>query len=242
MAARLRDPGGPGGFTLIELVIAMACVGLVVGGIALSVNTAINVWNRSAEAADLNQEARAVLELISRDLRGVYFGLDGQTGYLMELAPEATGPGSGVEALELATYGAAVERVGFLSREVWKDWDLLSLPPISDYLAVRYQWLDETSHRVAGLYRLTAPAPMAREEDEAEEPPIFVTEELVSPAVTRLQFDYYDGEEEEWVDSWDSSDPSLRRHPLLAVRVLLSLKDARGREHDFETIVPISVH
>jgi len=231
------------GFTLLELVIAMACVGLVAGGIALSISTCIKVWNRSAESAELNQEARAVMETISRDLRGVYFGLDRQTGYLIgQGAGEA---GGDVEVIELATHGGAVERFTLLPDDLRQEWDLWGRPPLTDYLAVRYEWLKETSDQVAGLYRMTSPVPFSAtvtEEAAAEEQPAesdLVNRELLSTDVSDLRFQYYDGEEDEWLDSWDSTDPAARGHPLWAVWVEMTLKDARGRKHVFETTVPI---
>jgi len=240
------------GFTLLELVIAMACVGLVAGGIALSISTCINVWNKAGEAAELNQEARAILELVSRDLRAVYFGLDQETGYLIEQSSQqqTEGPQPAlpkIETLELATHGSALERFTLLPDELRGDWDLAARPPLTDYVEVSYQWVGETTDRVAGLYRMTSAVPFSGakptgEEEAAQEaePVGLISQELISPSVSELQFEFYDGKDEQWVADWDSR--ANTGHPLWAVWVELKVKDARGRDHAFETTVPIPVY
>ncbi len=245
------------GFTLLELMIAMACVGLVAGGITLSISTCINVWNKAGEAAELNQEARAILELISRDLRAVYFGLDQETGYVIAQAsqsgetagsPSISGEAAGaqVASLELATHGSALERFTLLPDELRGDWDQATRPPLTDYVEVSYRWVEETTDRVAGLYRMTSAVPFAGakptagEETEEAEPAGLISQELISSSVSGLQFKFYDGKDEKWLDAWDSR--TEKGHPLWAVWVELKVKDARGRDHAFETTVPLPVY
>jgi len=235
----------------------MACVGLVAGGITLSISTCINVWNKAGEAAELNQEARAILELVSRDLRTVYFGLDRKTGYLIAQGSQPGGgvgsplpPGEAAEApvetLELATHGSALERFTLLPDELRGDWDQAARPPLTDYVEVSYRWVEETTDRVAGLYRMTSAVPFsgakptAGEETEEAEEVGLISQELISPSVSELQFKFYDGKDEQWVEAWDSR--TAKGHPLWAVWVGLKIKDARGRDHAFETTVPLPVY
>ncbi len=234
------------GFTLLELVIAMACVGLVAGGIALSITTCINVWNRSAESAEIQQEARALLEMISRDLRGLYLGLDQRTGYLVEMEGVQVERGSRVDTFELSTHGYAPERFALLPDDMRQSWDPAARPPLTDYVAVRYEWREETSDQPAGLYRVTSAVPSSEAaaegapegEGAASEDIAVISRQLISTSVVGLELSYYDATDETWVDAWDSTaDPN---RVLLDVSVKLTLRDARGRNHVFRTTVPIS--
>jgi len=234
------------GFTLLELVIAMACVGLVAGGIALSITTCIKVWNRAGESAELQQEARALLEMISRDLRCLYLGLDQRTGYLMELGDVQVKGGSKVDAFELSTHGYAPERFALLPDDIREEWNLTPRPPLTDYVAVRYQWEEETSDQPAGLYRVVSAVPFsgaaaeAREEEETASDIAVISRQLISTSVSGLELSYYDATDEAWTDTWDST--VTPDHVLWAVWVKLTLKDARGRRHVFKTTVPISAY
>lgn len=215
------------GFTLLELTIAMTFVGLLASGIVISISTCLNVWTRSVESADLNQEARAVMEMVSRDLRGCYLGLVQTTGYFTG-SPAKPG-GVQFDTIEFTTQTSDLSRFALLPDEM-RSQKQESRPPISDYVAVHYGW--RTGQGVDGLYRTTwvSPGAMGEKRGGAE------SSELVSTALTSLRFRYFDGAE--WDDSFDSSTRS--NNPPIAVSVSLTLRDARGQEREFQTVVPIT--
>jgi prepilin-type N-terminal cleavage/methylation domain-containing protein len=226
--------GGQRGFTLLELTVAMSFVALLAGGIVLSISTCLKVWRRSLEAADLNQEARAVLETISRDVRGATLGPDRSSG-LFQLTPAAQGYPP-FDVLELSTESSSVSRLGLLPDELLPA-DQESRPPVTDYVQVRYEWHEAEPGSPAGLYRTITPvpAPVIR----GTQPPLIAptNAELISTSVTQLRFRCYDNAE--WFDEWDAP---VRRDRLPAVVLVeLAILDQRQREHEFHTLVPIAV-
>jgi len=211
----------------------MSFVALLAAGITLSISTCLNVWQRSVETADLNQEARAVIELLSRDIGGTYLGLERQAGYLVGL-PAEEGERA-VDTLVVCTESSSLSRAALLPEELRASWDLGTHAPVTDYVAVKYEWLPPAEEAPEGLYRTTQLVPRGY----ATTPAGFVSgemaPELISEAVVALRFRYFDGKQ--WVDVWVTTeeDPRLPR----AVSIELVLRDARESDHVYQTIVPI---
>ncbi|MDH4179733.1 MAG: prepilin-type N-terminal cleavage/methylation domain-containing protein, partial [Armatimonadota bacterium] len=138
------------GFTLLEMTVAMSFVGLLAAGITLTISTCLNVWQRSVEAAELNQEARAVMELLSRDIGGTYLGLERMTGYLVgSSAAEGEPP---VDALVVCTE-SSISRAALVPQELQATWSPERHPPVTDYVVASYQWLPAAEEAPEGLYR-----------------------------------------------------------------------------------------
>jgi len=222
------------GFTLLELTIAMTFVALVATGIAVSISTCLKVWQRSLAAAELNQEARAVMQMLSRDIRGAHVGLRRDAGYFW--GTPAGSSGSSIDTLELCTESSAPSRAALLPDEVRGEWDQAARPPLSDYVGVRYEERAADGDEPAGLYRMAYVVPGADPDlpDELGLEP--TSTELVSRSVVGLRFEYLDGEE--WTGSWETN-PEDTRLPR-AVAIELTLRDERERDHAYQTIVPIA--
>lgn len=222
-----------GGFTLLELTIAMMFVVLLAGGITLTISTSLNVWRRSQEAGDLNQEARAVMELLARDVRGAYLGVDKNVGYFFGM-PAAEGQRAS-DTLELCTGSSALVRAALAPDENRDQWGEQIRPPLTDYVAVRYEFLASTASGREGLYRTTWAVPIFEWALEEGPPDTPMNIELVSEAATDLRFEYFDGEE--WVDYWETTEESIELPQ--AVGIELTLLDARDNEHVYRTTVSI---
>lgn len=221
------------GFTLLELTIAMSFVAALVGGIALTVSTALKVWDRSQEIAEINQEARSVFEVLSRDLRGAYLGLTNNGGYFLG------GVGSQhlntSQSFEFTTESSSLTRLALLPPTDIEDWDLeteVLPPPVTDFVAVRYSVIEATPDMSPGLYRLTwaAPTPEWVEERRSESEAFRI--ELISPSVNSVRLWYFDGEE--WLSAWTTDERNLRLPNAIAVE--LTLLDKQGNKHSYETI------
>jgi len=253
---------GRRGFTLIELVVAMTFVALLASGIVISISTALKVWKRTAEANELHQEARAVMELLSRDLRCAYLGLDHQAGFFLGGAPgESETP---MDALYFTTQSTSAAETGLLPDDVLKDWDPQQEPPVTDLVGVRWEWHEGTADAPQGLYRVTSVMPQLEvSEDESTAATGEVSWELVSDAVEELSFKYFD--DGSWSTSWDSTgsafdttkkvgeqDTSTQVHRLpQAVAIEFVLRDPSAREnvprggvskdeqHTFRTVVTL---
>ncbi len=221
-----------GGFTLIELVLAMTFVALLAGGIVISISTALKAWKRVAEANELNQEARAVMELMARDLRGTYLGLQRDTGFFLGLPAETSG--APIDSLYFTTQSSAAARVGLLPEEVLEDWDQTMEAPVTDLAGVFWGWEEGTTgpgRQPGGLYRTTYVMPVLEQEEEEAQESLVVTgevgSELVSEAVEELRLEYYDGES--WGTEWDSRERE-NRAPLAAA-IEFVLRDRREGEN-----------
>ncbi|MFB3880239.1 MAG: type II secretion system protein GspJ [Armatimonadota bacterium] len=228
------------GFTLLELTIAMSFVGVLIGGIALSITTCLNVWDRSRETADLNEEARAVIEVMSRDIRGAYLGLHRRGGYFLAtpgVARTQLGP-----SLEFTTESSTVTRAALSPEAVGPASQ--AGPPTTDYVAVRYQLLDAKQVERPGLYRLSWASPRADwlEAAPAEEQAMAV--ELISEAITDLRLRYWDGGQ--WRDEWETTADNLRLPDAVAVELTIALTrlDDRNRpygasEHVYQSVISV---
>lgn len=227
---------GGGGFTLLELTIAMMFVALLASGITLTISTSLNVWRRSQETAERNQEVRGVMELLARDIRGAYLGLDKDAGYFIGLAAE--GQEAPLDVLELCTESSEVVRAALAPDERRDEWGPDLRPPVTDYVAVRYEHRPEYDGAPGGLHRTTWAAPVAEWglTDEIERTPL--SSELISEAVTGLRFEYFDGDN--WLSAWQTTEEE--RVLPHAVSIELTLSDVRGDEHVYRTIVSIPAH
>jgi len=221
------------GFTHLELTIAMSFVAALVGGIALTVSTAFKVWDRSQEIAELNQEARAIFEVLSRDLRGAYLGHTKRGGYFLGGADSQHPDAS--QSFEFTTESSSLTRLALLPPDEIEVWDLeteVLPPPITDFVAVRYLLMEATSDMNPGLYRLTwaAPTPDWVEERRSESEAFRI--ELISPSVNSVRLWYFDGED--WLGSWTTSEQNLRLPKAIAAELILL--DEQGNKHHYETI------
>ncbi len=57
-----------GGFTLIELLVALAIFSVVAVSLGAAFHNGLGAWEKGRKSADLDQEARAVLEQMGREL------------------------------------------------------------------------------------------------------------------------------------------------------------------------------
>jgi hypothetical protein len=226
----------------------MTFVGLLAAGIVITISTALRVWNRAMRMADLQQEARAVTGLLSRDIRGAYLGLPPDvTGYFLG-STEETGvtaqAAPPIDTLELTTESSSLAEVALLPDEVREDWDQQVRPPVTDMVGVRWEWLAADGGQPEGLYRVTSVVPSAEPEINLDTGAEVgqVTEELISTQVQELRFRYYDGEA--WQESWDWRETG--NSLPLAVSIELVMREeqtgvpGRAQDYTFQTAVPIA--
>jgi type II secretory pathway pseudopilin PulG len=69
---RVRATGRCVAFTLVELLTSIAILLILVGMLTVTFNTASNTWRAAEREVERFQDARAALDLISRDLQQVY--------------------------------------------------------------------------------------------------------------------------------------------------------------------------
>jgi hypothetical protein len=219
----------------------MTFVIVLAGGIALSISTCVNVWRRAQEMAELNQEARAVSEVLSRDVRGAYLGLTRTGGYFLGTAGYGSdqlptdAEAASDELLEFSTESSAMTRLALMPRDESDPALSEDHPVTSDFVVVRYIMHDPTGDEPGGLWRLTWVAP--RPEWLDEPPPVeeAVSVEPISESVVGLRLAYYDGES--WISDWRTSEQG--NHLPKAVAVEMKLLDSHEKEHVYQSVIPV---
>ncbi len=218
-----------GGFTLLELLIAMTFAVLLATGIVLSITTALRVWKLTTEQNDLQQEARTIMDLVTHDVRNCYMGIS-RTGFFIGGVPSDqvdTTPPTPTDPLFLTTQSTSGEQTSFLPEEVQQQWDQTVERPISDLMAVNWQWFDATTgaaeDQPPGLYRTTQIVqinnPDNQPTDEYGASLGVVSTALISDRVKSLHLRYYDGQQ--WLDSWDSRQQQFRAPQQVSVELEL---------------------
>jgi hypothetical protein len=215
-------------------MVALTFVALLAAGIVLSLTTALRVWRLTTEQNELNQESRAIMELLTRDLRGAFLGNSRDGGFFLGGVPESKRgvavtqyPNqTPVDPLFFTTDSSSANEVSLLPEEVQQQWDQQEEPPTSDAMAVRWEWREAATGQeaqAAGLYRTTAvilsPEPESFISEQTGELSGQVSSELISESVRGLRFRFYDGEQKQWVGYWDSRDPWDSQRPTQWRRV-----------------------
>ncbi len=177
------------------------------------------------------------MDLITQDLRGSYVGM-ARTGFFIGGVPPdqlETTSATPTDPLFLTTQSTSGEQTSFLPVDVQQQWDQTVERPITDLIAVNWQWQDASTlagDQPPGLYRTTQIVEMNNPDnqptDQYGEPLGVVSSELVSDRVKSLHFRYYDGQQ--WLDNWDSRQQAL--HAPQQVSVELELLDPTERANE----------
>jgi general secretion pathway protein J len=102
MTMRARRPAGAGGFTLLELLIALSIVGALLAIAFGGLRVALAAWARGEDRAEVHQHARGVAQILGRSV-GAAYPYKGALGEAPEQRLLFLGSGS---RLELVTQAA----------------------------------------------------------------------------------------------------------------------------------------
>lgn len=178
MKAPAEPPAWPDrarrGFTLLEILVALALVGLVLVGLNTFIFSMGELWGRRSEARLFDQHVRAVSRFLERELR--------RAVWPPELAPDP----AGISVREVRSRSGSS---GPLLRFELRDgsrliaWPGQPLPEVVCALAVR----DGSGLVLLWQSRL--------ETRFGDDPP---RETVISPLVTAIQYDYYEPDSRSW--------------------------------------------
>ena len=179
---RILSSRARAGFTVIEILVSLALVGLVLVGLNTFLFSMGELWGRGSDTRLFDQHVRAVSRFLERELRSAAW----------PPAVPAGIPGLKAEEIKVQS-GISGPLLTFELREgsrlfVWPEH---SLPDVVCALAVRDG---------AGLLLLWH---SRLESDFENDPP---RETVLSPFVTALQYEYYDADFKSW-----RSETNLRR-------------------------------
>ena len=174
--------GRRGGFTLLEILLALALVGLVLVSMNTFVFSMGELWGRNTDQRLFDQHARAVTRFLEHELRSAAFPPAGQPGTDAIVAKEVR-PQSGMTE-NLLTFELP-EGSRLLT------WPERPLPEVMCSLQVRER---------EGLLMLWHSRLEKRFADEAPR------ETVISPMVSAMTYDYFDATFKTW-----KNEPQLRR-------------------------------
>lgn len=169
-----RGGGARRGFTLLEILVSLALVGLVLVGLNTFIFSMSELWGRRSESRLFDQHVRAVSRFLERELRRAVWPPEvapGQEGVRVREVRPRTGSSGPLVRFELRDGSRLL---------VWPD---RPLPEVVCALAVR----DGAGLVVLWQSRL--------ETRFGDDPP---RETVISPLVTAIQYDYYDAEARSW--------------------------------------------
>ncbi len=221
------------GFTLLEILVATAILGIIMLTIYGVLSRAVAAKNHSEERADLYAAGREAVLKMADELEGALPPAAGHgIGFIGTSGTERV-PTDGVQFAVVIRrlYGPSQTRGG----RALVSYSLDPLPDTPNLFALRRQ-----------EQLLTEPAP---EETDSEDPDAETSSEPLAIAaylldqVAGLRFRYLDPQTGEWVDSWDTTadlKPGQVAQSLPgAVEVTVFLADDSGGIHDFGTIVDL---
>jgi general secretion pathway protein J len=224
------------GFTLLEIMVATAILGIVLTAVYGVLSRAIYAKNHSEERADLYAAGRETVLRMADELEGALPpNATGTIGFL-GVAGNDRVPTDAVQFVVVIrrAFGAAQNRGG---RAVVS----YSLDPLKDtpnLYALRRQ---EQLLIDPSLENQDADSDAANATDEPA-PPSASAAYLIDQ-VAGLRFRYLDPQSGEWTDAWDTSAVRPGQQGLEslpgAVEITLFLADAQGGVHDFATIVDL---
>lgn len=207
-------PGNGNGFTMVELLIAISILAMILITIYAAFQGTIKVIRTGSRGADNYQHLRLAIESIRRDLVCAFIP-PGEEGVLKGIDNDSGG--SDMDSIDFVTASNLMADPGEDRRE-------------SDICEVGYFISDEHEGVLVRRVDLTVdsnPFSGGRLEPIAEK-------------VVALNFQYYDAEEDKWLDSWDpeaeEENEQIKGLPPI-VWVEVTVVDAEGKEHTSSTSV-----
>lgn len=239
-----RRPTGPGGFTLLELLLAIVIVALVLASVYGALSRTGNSKEIAEERAELFSNGRQAVLKMASDVEGALPPRSGDRIYF-----RSTGGAGGNPSMEFVT----MNRGGFGVNRVRPGRVLVaySLDPIAghrDAFALRRE-----EYLYAAMLAEADGIELPPPEDGEEAPPAAqatylldcpnVADEFNLPGscmqVTGMRLRYYDEVARDWRDEWDSTQAAMLERLPAAVEIALFVADRDGHPEEFGTIVDL---
>jgi prepilin-type N-terminal cleavage/methylation domain-containing protein len=226
------------GFTLIELMVATAILGIVLLAVYGVLSRALYAKNHSEERADLYAAGREAVLKIADELEGALPPAAGRNIGFVGVAGSGRVPTDAVQfdIFVRRRFSASQSRGGraLISYSL----DPMTDPPNLFALRRQEQMLTETPP--SGQ---TENADGTQSDPSSDVPVPDAIAAYVLDEVAGLRFRYLNPMTNEWTDAWDTTTNFVPGQPLPslpgAVEVTLFLADKNGGVHDFGTIVDL---
>jgi len=214
MAKRNRLPSG---FTLIEVMLALALMALVTSILWGTIAQTAKVKKRIEDAQDRTHTVRVALMRMSREI---------------EMAYQSNFEALGTQERRTMFSGVSHNDFDELSFSWFGHQRLRADAAEGDTAVVRYfSQPDPDDYSQTNLMRRET------RRLEAKDPELIPGETyLLCPAVVRLKFAYYDYQQKDWRDEWDTTKADGLQYLPTQVRILLTVLDERGQPVTFISI------
>jgi prepilin-type N-terminal cleavage/methylation domain-containing protein len=215
-----------GGFTLIEVLVTTVLLAAVSAAVATLLGASLRVWGAGQDRADELQTTAAVLDTVTRDLRG---GFLGRQGYCI-----ARDGGDGVFYLELTTLAPRSERLRYLV-----DRGEETTANLADWAQVIYFTEPADDGETFALYRQEvcppSPEPLNGEDLDPEQA------QLLCDHATAFALRFWDATAQDWVSAWDTAAEGTTTTGLpAAAEVTIGLRQ-RTRDRTALARVPMTM-
>lgn len=219
-------------FTLIEALIVMTILVIFIGSLFIVFKSGLDSWKKAEGRLDIYQNARAALEIMSREISGAIIN---------PTAPTSPGPNS------IYFLGGYDVNSGAVSGQA----EVYFIAPLnpggqatSDLCEIGY-WLDTAAHKLKRFYVTDKRGTVVSPDFDYDAPPgapatIFSTggsDDFVLH-IQNLTFKFFDGAN--WVDTWDSRNGTQQGKLPIAVKIVLKTAEdipVDPQTKEFETIV-----
>jgi prepilin-type N-terminal cleavage/methylation domain-containing protein len=214
MAKRNRHPSG---FTLIEVMLALALMALVTSILWGTIAQTAKVKKRIEAAEDRTHTVRVALMRMSREI---------------EMAYQSNFESLGTQERRTMFSGVSHNDFDELTFSWFGHQRLRADAAEGDTALVRYfSQPDPDDYSQTNLMRRET------RRLEAKDPELIPGETyLLCPAVVRLKFAYYDYQQKDWRDEWDTTKADGLQYLPTQVRILLTVLDERGQAVTFISI------
>jgi general secretion pathway protein J len=206
----------PRGFTLMEIMIALAITALMGGMIAMSFQTSFHAKETIEKDADQYRMLRSAMDRMVREISAAYVSDRYDTKRFRDQNDRPTNFIG--ERDHLLFTSLAHERLYTDAKE-------------SDQMVVEYSvksGMDEAARDRVDLVRRENPSVDGQMDRGG-------TEAILYEGIRKIEFAYWDSQDKEWTDEWDTR--RLEKKSILPTRVKITLfaKDENGKEQRYTT-------
>jgi general secretion pathway protein J len=210
-----RRSGAAGGFTLLEIMIALAILAFVTTIMWGSFSQTVTNKRAIEAAQDRAHTVRVALLRMAREIEMAYLSDEPGTTADRRTMFEGTSRGD-VDELTFSAFAHQRLRGGLNEGDT----------ALITYFGER----DPDDRRILNLMR--------RETRRLQlDNPKAISGEayILCPDVSRVKFEYYDYKKKEWVNDWSTVSASGYQYPPSHVRITLTVIDERGQEVSYST-------
>ncbi len=210
------------GFTLLELMLAIAILALILVMIAGSFNAVIHSKVQGEARLNVDRQGRAILWQLANELRGAaQTAAPNPQSDVLLIGLGQGGGGTPVDAITLSTFSAGHRRaISGIDAEQVVSYSVTANPRVRG-------WYILSRNQRSALLGMTGPFPT---------PPTELADNVVA-----LHIKYFNGGD--WLESWDSTAIPAPAQLPVAVSIDLIMGTGNGRNMEFSTevVLPMAI-